>query len=620
MAEEYYSKVFDPRKIDDVTNNYLWTSESVELAIDGLSHGYKLKQNPFLPNVKDVRLRRANLPFKYSDDEMFILSNTLNDKIWFCDNFGVLKDGSEGWKHIKLRDYQKNLLRRYEKNRHNIILFPRQSGKTTTTVLEIVHYIITNIDKDIVVIAQTDTVVSEIFTKVKNAIGGLPFFLQPGIVTYREGDMMTFDNGCRFKCGIASEATVQGFALDFLYIDEFAYIRPNLANKFWGNIFPTLSNNPNSKCIITSTPNGRNLFHTLWTNAVAKKNTFVPYKIYWYDVPGRDEEFKRMTISNIGEEYWEMGYELSFDTQLKTIFNTKTQKNLRVLQESMQEDWSMDNHPLGNLFGMYFINPEKVPYDLSNDWFLLGVDIGEGLDQDDSVLKLKKITYDSVNKRLKYTSVGIFHDNNISVEEFAVFVMDFIKYLNISKIKLVVENNNYGGEFFNQIKNTLLLQPIKYQYFDNTIIALFERDSKKAFEKGIRWNEYNKKAAVKYMANMISSGEMEETHYLSIEQYLNFGKRPNDTYAAQYGHDDLVMADVTISYFIRCNNMFSSAFLKECEYQLRTALGIETEEERIKREEKEKKNDVYMQKGYVLRDHEAEIEKREGKEKGCFLI
>lgn len=620
MAEEYYSKVFDPRKIDDATNNYLWTSESVELALDGLAKGYKLKQNPFISNVKDVKLRRANLPFKYSDDEMFVLANIIRDKIWFCDNFGVLKDGDKGWTRIKLRDYQKNLLHRYEINRNNIILFPRQSGKTTTTVLEIVHYILTNIDKDIVVIAQTDTVVSELFTKVKNAIVGLPFFLQPGVVNYRDGDMMTFDNGCRFKCGIASEATVQGFALDFLYIDEFAYIRPTMANKFWGNIYPTLSNNKNSKCIITSTPNGRNLFHTLWINAIAKKNTFVPYKIYWYDVPGRDEEFKRQTIADIGEEYWEMGFELSFDTQLKSIFNTKTQKKLRSMQESMQEDWSVDNHPIGRIFNMSFMNQEKVPYDLKQDWFLLSVDIGEGLDQDDSVIKLKKITYDVDNKRLKYTSVGVFHDNNISVEDFAVLTMDLVRHLDTSKIKLVVENNNYGGEYFNQIKNTRLLEPEKYAYFDNSIIALFERESKKGFERGIRWNEYNKKAAVKYLSNLVGNGEIEESHYLSIEQYLNFGKRPNDTYAAQYGHDDLTMADVTMAYFIKCNNMFASSFLKECEYQLRMSLGVETDEEKKEREEKERKADVYERDGYKLRDHALEIDKREGGNKGVFLL
>lgn len=610
---KYYQGIYDPRKIDEKTAAQIWTSESVDLAIDGLRNGYKLRENPFVSTIKDVKLRRASLPFKYSEDEMFAIRTSIHDKIWFADNFGVLKDGEKGWTRIKLRDYQKNLLHRYSINRNNIILFPRQSGKTTTTVLEIVHYIISNVEKDIVVIAQSDTVVDELFNKVKLAIAGLPFFMQPGIVNFKSDEhLMTFDNGCRFKCGIASEATVQGFALDFLYIDEFAYIRDSLAPKFWGNVYPTLSNNPNSKCIITSTPKGRNLFYTLWNNAINKKNSFVPYKIYWYDVPGRDEAFKQKTISDIGEEFWEMGFELSFDTELKSIFASKTQKNLRQIQTSNEDKWSVDNHYLGGLFDMEFISQDAVPYDIKNDWFLLGVDIGEGLGQDSSVLKLKKIIFDPETSSLKYLSVGIYENSEISPDDFAMLTLDFIKHLNLSKLKVVVENNNYGGEYFNQIKNIKLQKPQTYGIIEDDVFALFERESKNGFEKGIRWNASNKKFGVKYFQKLIGKQIMEESHSPSIEQYLNFGRKNNDTFSANYGHDDLVMADVTLSYFIQCNNVYATLFLETCKYELRQQLGILTEEEIEKEIEKRREDNAYENNGYKMRDHEKEVEKREG--------
>lgn len=601
---------FDPRKIDEKTNSYLWTSESVELALDGLAKGYKLKQNPFVPSIKDVRIRRGQLPFKYSDDELETLKIVYRDKIWFCDNFGVLKDADKGWVKIKLRDYQKNLLRRYQKNRRNIIMFPRQSGKTTTTVLEIVHFIITNYDKDIVVIAQSDTVVGEIFNKVKQAIAGLPFFMQPGVVTFNTSDyLMTFDNGCRFKCGIASESTVQGFALDFLYIDEFAYIRESVVNKFWGNIYPALSNNPNSKCIITSTPNGRNLFYTLWTNAIAGKNMFIPYKIYWYDVPGRDEKFKQETIADIGEEYWEMGYELSFDTQLKSIFGSKTQKGLREKQSANENNWSTENHFLGKMFGIKFLSKEIMDYDMRKDFFLIGIDIGEGLGIDSSVMKIKKIIYDTENKRLKFVSVGVYDNNDIAVDDFATLMLDTLLFFNLNNTRVVVENNNYGGEFFNQIKNLKRLER-KYNRIDDFVFAKFNRDSKNDFEKGIRWNEYNKKTGVKNFTTLVNNGQLEETENVSIEQYLNFGKRKNNTYAAQYGHDDLVMADVSISYFIKCKNIFSEEFLKYCETELRRKEGIFTIDELMQKEEEVREQNSYTRNGFRLRNHEKEIKER----------
>lgn len=614
IQHKSYKGVYDPRVIDEKTSNTLWSSESIELALKGLADGYKLKENPFVQNAtfKDLNLRRANLPFDYTNDEMFVLSKIQTDKIWFANNFGYLKDAGQGWTQIKLRKYQENLLERYTKHRFNILLFPRQSGKTTTTVLEIVHYLITNIDRDCVVIAQSDTVVGEIFSKVINALAGLPFFMQPGIISISNSDyVLKLDNGCRLKCGIAKESVFQGFALDFVFWDEAAYVSNNLAEKFWGNLYPALANNPNSKCIIASTCNGRNLFYRLWTDAVNKKNTFVPYKIYWYDVPGRDEKFKQETIANMGLSYWEMGFELSFDTQLKSIFNSKTQKSLRVLQEELQDKWSIHNDPLGEKYGISFIDKSIISYDIKNDWFVVGIDIGEGLEQDDSVIKIKKVDFDKTLNCLTYTSVGVYNNNEISVSEFAGLCLELMGNFNHERTRFVVENNNYGGEFFNQIKNLRQLYPQKYANFDSSIIAQFERESKNGYENGIRWNHYNKNAAVKYFQNSVTNKTMLESHTDSIEQYLNFGKQPNDTYSNQYGHDDLVMADVSISYFLTCNNIFSSSYLKEAEYFFKNYYKIDNEKDKEENIKKQKENNIFVWRDMKERKHEKYVENYE---------
>ena len=51
-----------------------------------------------------------------------------------------------------------------------------------------------------------------------------------------------------------------------MYLDEFAYVRPNIADKFWTSLYPTLATG--GKCIITSTPNtDEDKFATIWFNA-----------------------------------------------------------------------------------------------------------------------------------------------------------------------------------------------------------------------------------------------------------------------------------------------------------------------------------------------------------------
>jgi hypothetical protein len=517
-------------------------------------------------------------------------------------------------------------------------MFPRQSGKTTTTVVEIVHFCCFNFDKDCVVIAQSELVVNEILKKIKEAFSGLPFFLQPGFISFNAKGF-TLDNGCRLSIGIASESVVQGFALDFLFIDEFAYIPASKVNKFWNNIYPALTNNPKSKCIIASTPNGRNKFYELWQGGMEGTNRFINSRIYWYDVPRKmsQEEFKRDTIANVGIEGWEMGFECSFDTQLKSIFNTKVQKFLREAQRKTQKAWSTENHPLGEEFQIQFKAQELIveledgkmvdvgtKYNLETDYFLIGVDISEGLEQDSSILKIRKMDWDIENKRIKFTNVGVFRSNDISVEDFAVHNLKLLKYFNQDRVRIVVETNNYGGEYFAHIDNLVLFDP-QYSWFDNVVFAKFMRASKDDFERGIRWDKYNKKLAVKSFSNLIVNSVFDETHYMSVEEYLNFGKAANDTYKAQYGHDDLVMVDVTMSAFIKAGNMYSREFLADAEQNLRRrcrdlTADIIAQEEKIR---KEQESLYTIPTGFHLRNHDTAYKSRpgrSGKNKNGYLI
>lgn len=112
-------KPYDPRDIrkSEETELVVWNSESVHLAEIGLKEGYKLKANPFLPRQQDVNLRRSNLPFQYTEDELFIINKCMNDKIFMINNFVSLKDADAGWKRIKLRDYQEKLLNKYSQEK-----------------------------------------------------------------------------------------------------------------------------------------------------------------------------------------------------------------------------------------------------------------------------------------------------------------------------------------------------------------------------------------------------------------------------------------------------------------------------------------------------------------------
>jgi hypothetical protein len=65
-------------------------------------------------------------------------------------------------------------------------------------------------------------------------------------------------------------------------------------------VIPTLSARVNSKMIIVSTPKGTNHFYDLWRKSVDGTTTYVPIKVNWYEVPGKDEKWKRQMIADLG--------------------------------------------------------------------------------------------------------------------------------------------------------------------------------------------------------------------------------------------------------------------------------------------------------------------------------
>jgi hypothetical protein len=52
--------------------------------------------------------------------------------------------------------------------------------------------------------------------------------------------------------------------------------------------------------IIVSTPKGTNHFYDLWKRSVDGETTYTPIKINWYEVPGKDEKWKRAMIADLG--------------------------------------------------------------------------------------------------------------------------------------------------------------------------------------------------------------------------------------------------------------------------------------------------------------------------------
>jgi hypothetical protein len=330
-----------------IEKQMIFTTRLVDEASDKINDGIVIKryQNPWLKS--EVGLRRAGVSFRMSPEEQEEYIKCALDVHYFTEQYCKVKTEDGSINHIKLREYQKEILDNFVNSRFNILMASRQVGKTISASIFMLHTILFSNDKNIMIVANKGDTTVEIVDKIKSIYSLLPFFLKPGIKTWNQKSL-TFENGCRIKTSARSKTPAIGFTIDVLYLDEFAHIPSNIIEPYYTAAYPTVSAVQNSKIIITSTPNGMNLFHKLLTDAERPegdplKNNYKSMRVYWHQVPGRFVTYLRLNnhrlyehgvtkeeiFEGIKQRYPEkitkthMGFNSDFQKDIISVFNNE---------------------------------------------------------------------------------------------------------------------------------------------------------------------------------------------------------------------------------------------------------------------------------------------------------
>jgi hypothetical protein len=330
-----------------IEKQMIFTTRLVDEASDKINDGIVIKryQNPWLKS--EVGLRRAGVSFRMSPEEQAEYIKCALDVHYFTETYCKVKTEDGSINNIKLREYQKEILDNFVNSRFNILMASRQVGKTISASIFMLHTILFSNDKNIMIVANKGDTAVEIVDKIKSIYSLLPFFLKPGIKTWNQKSL-TFENGCRIKTSARSKTPAIGFTIDVLYLDEFAHIPSNIIEPYYTAAYPTVSAVQNSKIIITSTPNGMNLFHKLLTDAERPegdplKNNYKPMRVYWHQVPGRFVTYLRLNnhrlyehgvtkeeiFEGIKQRYPEkitkthMGFNSDFQKDIISVFNNE---------------------------------------------------------------------------------------------------------------------------------------------------------------------------------------------------------------------------------------------------------------------------------------------------------
>ena len=572
-------------KISKGQEQFSWTSKKVEQLMLAIDEGYKPKSTPFYEG--NPNLRKGNIVFNYSDEEIREIKKCAKDIVYFANTYcTVMTD--EGLQTINLRPYQEEMLRQFQAERFNICLASRQVGKTICSSIFIAWYSVFNFDKNSLILSNKGATTREIIDKGKTILEHLPFFIKPGTLKWDVFNSK-FDNGCRIIGQTTTKKAAIGFTIHLLFMDEFAHIPANFVNTFYENVYPTVSASSNSKVIITSTPNGFNKFYDIYTAADKGLSEYVPFRVDWWDVPGRDDTWMRQEVANLGsDEAFNRQYGNQFIAGSSLLLNAASLKKLTENQIEFEHreipEFDEAEIDYSGLLWKPDFNLDEIEEDYN--YWVFSVDIAEGVGGDYSVINifqlkmLDPIDWKSVTTPGSFvdffaiSQVGRFRSNSHTIEEFAksLYILTFDLFFS-ENVKLIIEWNMFGGELIKRMETVF---PQRNQFDEESIVKFKHRVDAKINQFGLKVKKDNKPIFCQNFKKYITQNKIQIFDKDTVKESSTFGKLPNGSYAGQLGNDDLIMTCINSSEFF--TTLDFSDFVEEIYDEIDPAIQFKIEQ------------------------------------------
>ena len=382
-------------------------------------------------------LKRANVSQEWTKKEVQEYAKCMNDPQYFIENYIMIVSLDEGLVPFKMYDFQKEMVGTFHSNRFTICKLPRQSGKSTTIIAYLLHYVLFNASVNVAILANKAATARDLLGRLQLAYEHLPKWLQQGVMSWNKGSL-ELENGSKILASSTSASAVRGGSYNIIFLDEFAYVPSNVAEQFFSSVYPTISSGKTTKVMIVSTPHGMNMFYKLWNDAENQRNTYVPIEVHWSEIPGRDEKWKAETIKNTSEQQFNTEFECEFLGSIDTLIKAQKLRTLSYIP------------PIASNAGLdVFEKP------LKDHTYVLTADVSRGTSNDYSAFLVFDVS------QMPYKIVAKYRDNEIKPLLFPAKIYDVAKAYNQSFV--LIEVNDIGE----QVASTM-------QYdleYDNLIMA-----------------------------------------------------------------------------------------------------------------------------------------------------
>ena len=463
----------------------------------------------------NTNLKRIAEQIEFAPENLQEYVKCMKDPIYFAEKYIKIVHVDRGFIPFVMYDYQKEITNKITNNRRLAVLTARQSGKTTTAVAVILHYILFNEYKTVAILANKGDSAKEVLDRVKIAYEALPKWIQQGVEEWNKFNIV-LENGCKIYAGTTSSSAIRGKSISFLYLDEVAFIEGY--DEFFASVYPTISSGESTKLMMTSTPNGLNHFWKTCKGAEEQTNGYEYTKVMWYDVPGRDEKWKQETLEalDFDEEKFRQEYCCSFLGSSGTLIDGSKLKELSY------------SRPLVEVDGLTQYKAAQ-----EGNSYVMTVDVSRGKGLDYSTFNIIDVT------KMPYKQVCTYRNNVISPVDFSSVIYRI--GLMYNECAVLIEINDIGE----QVSDTLLMD---YGYenllysenagrYGKRITAGFGKRA----DNGIRTTKSVKSIGCSILKMLIEQNQLLLVDYNTIQELSRFSKKGASYEAEKGSHDDLVM-------------------------------------------------------------------------------
>ena len=467
-------------------------------------------------------LKKANTAIEFTPDQIQEFIKCKEDPVYFARNYIKVVSLDEALVPFSMYDFQEEMVRCFHKNRFNIAKLPRQTGKSTTVVSYLLHYIIFNDNVNIGILANKASTSRELLSRLQLAYENLPRWMQHGILAWNKGNV-ELENGSKILAASTSSSAVRGMSFNIIFLDEFAFVPNHIAEQFFSSVYPTISSGKSTKVIIISTPNGMNMFYKLWHDAERGKNEYTTTEVHWSQVPGRDAAWKEQTIKNTSERQFTQEFECEFLGSVDTLIAASKLRTM-VYEDPLERSNGLD------------VYEKPIP----NHEYVMTVDVSRGVSNDYSAFVVVDIT------TIPYKVVAKYKNNMIKPLLFPNIIDPVARSYN--KAYVLCEVNDIGGQVADIMQFDMEYENLLMCAMRGRAGQIVGQGFSHKSQLGIKMTSTVKKTGCSNLKALIEDDKLLINDYDIIAEMTTFIQKKQSFEAEEGCNDDLAMCLVIFAW------------------------------------------------------------------------